>query len=273
MTRRTLGISEALHLRPLIEGLDGEESPWTLYRDIPAQLSVLLGQRIPPLEAGCAFLSPIDFARHGGDYRIVPGICASSATSTRTVHLLVRQEVQAITRVAVDLRVTSEIVLLKILLLEKFPELSEPGKTLEFVAISGSLEEQVRKADAVLAVNLREALPERPSVFSLDLVEEWLDLTELPYVHGFWVAHEDVADESLITSLAEARSNGCKNLARIAGEVAAGASASSEEEILAYLSAFAYEFGEDKQDAVSEFFRYAFYHGILGDIPELKFAS
>ena len=272
MIRRTLGISEALYLRPLIHGVERPGSPWGLHRDIPAQLSVLLSQRIPPLEAGCALLSPIDYARHGGDYRIVPGISAASRTSTRTIQLLMHKDVRTISRVAVDLRVTSEIVLLKILLLEKFSELSDDGKSPDFVAVAGSLDQQLQKADAVLTVNLGPALPEKGEVFALDLVEEWVDLTELPYVHGFWVGHEGTIDETLATFLVDARSSGRSNLAGIA-EALGGSSGTSAGEILAYLSAFSYDLDDEIQDAVSEFFRYAYFHGILADIPDLKFSK
>jgi len=272
MTRRTLGIPEALHLRPLIEGLEGSESPWMVHRDIPAQLSIGLSQRIPPFEAGCAFVTPIDYARHGGPYRIVPGISATSRARTHTIQLLVRQDVRSISRVAVDVRVTSEIALLKILLIEKFPDLSGGGAGPEFIATAGSVEEQMRKADAALVVNLDARLPSLPKMFALDLVEEWVDLTELPYPHGFWVGYEDALDESVVRALTDARSAGRSNLPGIAEE-AGKASGTAPEEILAYLSAFTYDLDDEVQDAASEFFRYAYYHGILGDIPELKFAE
>jgi len=271
MIRPGVGISEALYLRPLVYGLDAPDSPCILHRDIPAQLSVATSQRIPPLEAGCAFLSPIDYARHAGDYRIVPGICAASATATRTIQLAVRQDVRAVSRVAVDVRVTSEIVLLKIILLEKYSDLSRRGKGPELVATGGRLEEKLEKADAALIVHLGPELPPTPDVFALDLVEEWVDLTDLPYPHGFWVGHEDAMTESLVAALGDARAAGLSKLGELA--TAAGhATGNAADLILSYLSDFAFDLGDSVKDGASEFLRYAYYHGVLKDIPDLKFA-
>ena len=272
MIRRTLGISESLHLRPLVYAAESPGSPWAVHWDMPAQLSILLSQRIPPFEAGCAFLSPIDYARHGGDYRIIPGISASSRTPSRTIQLLLHQNLRSMDRVAVDVRVTSEIVLLKILLVEKFRELSSRDKGPEFVSVAGSVQEQLAKADAVLVVNLRSEPPLPSEFFALDLVEEWVDLTDLPYPHGFWVGHEDALDASVVRGLADACSFGRSHVASIARAVGAS-TGSNPQEILDYLSGFVYDLDEEIQDAASEFIRYAYYHGILRDIPELKFAG
>lgn len=271
MIRPGVGISEALHLRPLVEGLAAPEAPCALYRDIPAQLSVMMSQRIPPLEAGCAFLSPIDYARHAGDYRIVPGVCAASATATRTIQLAVRQDVSSVSRVAIDLRVTSEIVMLNIILKEKYSDLARTAKGPELVAAPGRLEEKLAKADAALIVHLGADLPRSPDVFALDLVEEWVDLTDLPYPHGFWVGHDDAVTEALVAALTDARAAGQSNLDMIA-EAVSRTSGSPPDQITSYLSDFSYELDDAVQDGISEFFRYAYYHGVLGDIPDLKFA-
>lgn len=271
MIRPGVGVSEALYLKPLVYGLDAPESPCVLHKNIPAQLSVAMSQRISPLEAGCAFLSPIDYARHAGDYRIAPGICAASSTATRTIQLAVRRDVHAVSRVAVDLRVTSEIVLLKIILLEKYSDLSRTGKSPEFVAMGGRLEEKLDKTDAALIVQLGPELPQTTDAFALDLVEEWVDLTDLPYPHGFWVGHEDAMTESLVAALGDARSAGQSNLGALA-DATSRTSGSSPDQILSYLSDFTYDLDDAILDGTSEFLRYAYYHGALKDIPDLKFA-
>ena len=38
-----------------------------------------------------------------------------------------------------------------------------------------------------------------------------------------------------------------------------------------YLSNFSYEFGELEQESMSEFMKYAYFHGILPDVPDLNF--
>ena len=38
-----------------------------------------------------------------------------------------------------------------------------------------------------------------------------------------------------------------------------------------YLSAFSYDFGEPESESLREFMSYAFYFGILPDVPEINF--
>jgi len=38
-----------------------------------------------------------------------------------------------------------------------------------------------------------------------------------------------------------------------------------------YLESFSFSFTDEEQDGVAEFFRFAFYHGVLPDIPDLSF--
>ena len=114
----TLGIPEALSLKPLLYGL--ENLGVNIIRDIPAKIALDFSRRISPLDEGCAFLSPIDYARHGSEYLIVPNVGVSSSVPTGTVQLFVKSTVSNIETVAVDIRVTSEIILARIILQEKY---------------------------------------------------------------------------------------------------------------------------------------------------------
>ena len=63
-----LAASDTLYLKPLLFGLDRRESPFDLDIDIPAKNAIKLSERSDGIRN--AFLSPIDYARHGGEYRI-----------------------------------------------------------------------------------------------------------------------------------------------------------------------------------------------------------
>ena len=266
--KNVLGVPGASYIRPLLYGLRDSSSNLELLVDIPSQLAVKLQQRIGSLR--CAFLSPIDYARHGGDYLIVPGVGVSSSTQSNTIQLFINPNVRNVHTMAVDIRVTSEIILAKIILAERFPNEESSNSPLRFIPMLGQRDEMLRKADAALVVNFhpQSDVPDEP--FALDLVDEWNDLTGLPYVHGVWVSHEDAGGEDIVAPLIRAKEQGVIHLAETA-EVLASELSVSRGTIRDYLAAFSYGLGEDEQAGLSEFLRYAYFHGVLPDVPDLNF--
>jgi predicted solute-binding protein len=133
-----------------------------------------------------------------------------------------------------------------------------------------SRDEMLRKADAALIVNLHpvELVEEKP--FTLDLVEEWNDMTGLPYVHGCWVGHDEEDLGSVIREILRSKERGVAHLGQIADMLAVEKNI-SRQSASRYLSNFSYEFGELEQESMSEFMKYAYFHGILPDVPDLNF--
>ncbi|MBM4159717.1 MAG: hypothetical protein FJ217_01320 [Ignavibacteria bacterium] len=263
-----LGISEASYLQPLLYGLERPDSPAELLVNIPAEIAIKLRERVENLR--CAFLSPLDYARYGADYRIVPDVGVSSCTRTDTIQLFVNADARNVRSLAVDIRVTSEIILAKIILTEKFPNLASVEGTTRIVPMAPNLREMLKRADAALIVNLHPHPAAAEEPFVLDLVEEWKDLTGLPYVHGFWVGHESPESEALVPALLRAKQKGIDHLLQIAEDLAQQQNLSVER-TTEYLSSFSYGFGRDEQEGLSEFIRYAYYHGFLPDVPEINF--
>ncbi len=263
-----LGVSEAAYLRPLLHGLNAPDSLFEPVFDLPASSSVHLNERTGDMR--CAFLSPIDYARYGGPYRIVPQTCVSSSKATGTVTLTVNPGVRNISRIAVDVRVTSEIILARIILLERLRNLPESRANLEFIPMMPDLRGMLAKADAALVVSLSPPQGPATKEFTIDLVEEWSDMTGLPYVHGFWVAREEDLESEHIQSLILAKEAGVAAMGDTVRDLAQRVGL-TEEACREYLEAFSYDFGQDQMDSVAEFASYAFYHGVIGDVPELNF--
>jgi predicted solute-binding protein len=262
-----LAIHDATFLKPLLFGLDRTGSPFELVVDSPAQNSIKFSERSEEIRG--AFLSPIDYARHGGDYCIVPHICASSSNPTGTIQLVLKSNLLNIESLAVDIRYTSEIILAKILLAEKYR--NQANRTsLTIFPMGSSLDMMLQKADAALVVTDGEPLIERQGVFTLDLVEEWNDLTGLPYVHGCWVGREDEFNEEEAKALFSAKQIGMPLLQEVA-RILALKKGLSEERVYKYLSSFSYDLGTQEEESLQEFFQYSFFHGILGDAPELMY--
>ena len=266
--KQLLGVSEAAYLRPLIYGLEASDSPYELLVDLPAETAIKLRERTRNL--GCAFLSPIDYARHGADYRIVPDVGVSSSSCTDTIQLFVNQGVRNIRSLSVDIRVTSEIILAKIVLIEKFPNLASSGAEIRFVPMLPKLDEMLAKADGALVVNFHPVHRSPEGLLALDLVDEWNDLTGLPYVHGFWVGHDNTETEGIVPDLLRAKEEGLRHIEGIASQVAQRLTLPIDKAV-EYFSSFSYKLGQEEQEGLLEFIRYAFYHGVLPDVPDINF--
>ena len=266
--RNILGVTEASYLKPLLYGLSDPRSGFEILSDVPSQLAVKFQKRVDSLR--CAFLSPVDYARHGGDYLIVPQVGVSSSSRTDTIQLFVNPNTRNIRSIAVDIRVTSEIILAKIILAEKFPNEESVGGALQFMPMLPDRDAMLAKADAALIVNFHPSNPGSEEPFALDLVEEWNDFTGLPYVHGVWVGRDDEDLGELVAGLVSAKDRGAEHLVECA-EVLTSQNNVPRRLAQQYLSSFSYTLGDDEQQGLSEFIRYAYFHGVLGDVPDLNF--
>jgi predicted solute-binding protein len=131
-------------------------------------------------------------------------------------------------------------------------------------------DEMLRKADAALVVNFHPHSQGQDEPFSLDLVEEWNDLTGLPYVHGIWVGHDEDDPGNTVEELSRSRDRGVADLRTIARALAAERDL-TEKIAEEYLSKFSYSFSEQDQQGFTEFIQFAYFHGVLPDVPDLNF--
>ena len=241
-TRTLIGIPPEPACRPLEQALR-LAAEFEIVLDSPAALAL----RLEHNALGGAFLSPIDYARNASEYLIVPGSAVSSQGGNESIVLHFRPGVKTVRTLAVQPVSASDIILARIILTERFD--IEP----QIVPVPGSLRDMLAKADAALLAGGAAAATAGTSTQALDLVEEWIAATDLPYVHGFWCARE-------------------KSLhPRAWAALAALGGVTSPEETPGGEPRFAYDFPETVQEGVSEFLRYAYYHGILPDVPDLRF--
>ncbi len=266
-TRKRLGVPTDLCIRPLVAhlGRPSHEAQFDRHVDVPARLA--LGMRAQRLDA--ALLTPIDFAREYAGYEIVPGVGVASAQGTGTISLIFREEpLHTVSTVAVDPSSTSEIILAKILLAEEYDVRPQ------FVPSSGSVADQLERAEAVLLVgdvSLREA-ERHPN--RVDLVEAWVDLVNVPYVHGIWCAQTGTLSTDHLQALVDAAHSGVASLDALAADIAPDQFPPHTHALLAdYLHMFSYTLSDDDLEGMREFLRYAFYHGVIPDVPDLTLAS
>jgi chorismate dehydratase len=259
--QKRLGVPSAFYARPLTAHL-AERDLFARRVDVPAQHALHLREH----ELDAAFLTPIDYARDSSEYRIVPGVGISSASATGSISLLFHDNLTTIGTVAVDPSSASEIVLAKVILAEEY-ELQP-----KFQPFSGPADLAMQQADAVLLVgdaSLKE-ISSHPN--RIDLVEAWNELTNLPYVHGFWCGGDESLGPDEVEWLIQSAYSGRASLDTIASDLPHGAFPSlSHSDMADYLNAFSYDLNEDDLDGLREFLRYAFYHGVTPDVAELHF--
>lgn len=245
-SRTLIGIPDDISCRPFEDALRSAGG-FEIVLDAPASLAHRLEHR--GLDG--ALLSPIDYARNASEYLIVPGSAVSSQSGNESIVIHFRQGVKAVRTLAVQPVSASDIILAKILLAERFD--IEP----RIMPLAGSLEVMLAQADAALLAGDAAIVSVLEHPEALDLVEEWIAATDLPYVHGFWCAREH--------TLTDAERSVLGGLGNRADGHAPGAEGPSSFDL------FSYDFPENVQEGIREFLRYAYYHGILPDVPDLRF--
>jgi chorismate dehydratase len=208
-----------------------------------------------------AFLSPIEYARHFNIFSVIPNIAVSSEGFSKTISLFFKEGLKEIKSIATDLKNPSEMVLAKIVMLEKYD--INP----QFIQQTGNLNDMLEKADSALIIGEPNLSSLKEFQNKLDLVDEWYDITELPFVHGFWISREGKLTPGEIELIQKSASYGASHLT----EIAALFRDYQTDELVEYLSAFHYELNSRTESGLSEYLRMAYYHHIIDDLPEIKF--
>ena len=225
--QRRIGILPDLVARPLFTRFGAPE--YDVVRDVPGALAMKLrGEQLDG-----AFLSPIDAARGLPGCRPAGNGSLVSRPGSNTAKLLFRSGIREIRTLAADPGRTSEIVLAHIVLVEQY------DTTPTIVPRTGDPAGLLSTCDAVLVAG-----DEASAVTDdgLDLVEEWAQMSGLPFVHGLWYAKSGDLEPALFSEPAIDRA--------------------------ALPEGVSYRFDTEARSGLAEFIRMAYYHGILGEIPE-----
>jgi chorismate dehydratase len=250
-SRKILGVPPHEYCRPLIYQLTMGGA-----YEVSVGPSPILASRLRRRDLAAALLGPLDFAREGSEFRIVPEIGVSSSGSSNAVVLHFKEGLHTIATLAADPAAASEIVLATILLAEEF------DVSPSIVPVEGDRDKMLRKADAALLVGDMASTEAAVAGHTLDLVEAWDELTDRPFVHGIWCCLADGLSQSDVLALKRARNEGAEDAARRIG---------SGETRGAH--AFSYELDQRSVEGLQEYLHYAYYHGIIPDIPDLQFYS
>lgn len=255
-----LGAVPDFYCRPLVYGIEYPEGP--ALAGLSFESAGVNTERLLQDELDAGLIGPIDFARNSSDFALYPSIGAASRYDSRTIVLCLHQNLRKITSIAVGVVSSSDIILAKIILSEKFEQ------QVAIVPVLGSVEQMLSKADAALLAG-NSALSSPWNGPKLDLVDEWTDMTELPFVHLICAARKEKQKKEIASLLLSSQKKGAASFSLIASQHARTFTFPAEV-LEGQLERYEYGFGDEARQGLGEFFRYAFYLGILPDVPEIE---
>jgi chorismate dehydratase len=200
-----LGAVSYLNTRPLVYELDRNER-FSLRFDVPAQCAALLHAN----QVDLGLIPSIEYI--GRDYRIVPGISIASDGPVASVTIFSKVPTQKIRSIALDASSRASQALLRVLCARWFE--IDP----QFVNLPPDLPEMLSRCDAALVIgdNALFADYESLGVEKIDLGEEWVGMTGLPFVYAFWAGRPGAVGPEDVAVLHAARARGLVATATIA---------------------------------------------------------
>ena len=271
MSMIRIGEISYLNCTPIFSMLRGRfaDPDYRFICGTPAELN----QRLRNGEIDICPSSSIEYARNPDSYLIIPEISIASLGAVKSVLLFSPLPLEELDGAEIALTGESEtsVVLLKILLACRY------SFSNSFRTATGEEQACVAEGGPLLLIGdraLRASLaPHNGHVY--DLGELWFEFTGLPFVFALWLARRPAVekDRAAFRLLAErlvlAKQFATANFAEIAAGTARH-DGISEEFLLDYWQTISYELGEQHQEGLKLFFRFAVECGILEHEPPLR---
>jgi len=264
-TKKRIGIIDALEYLPLIYGLKNDmvEHDFELIHSSAAKSAEQLREG----ELELALIQSIDYAQKKETWKIIPEICIACNISVKNIQLFFKRDLKQIKKIAVDKNANTAKILLKILMKEKF--MMSP----EYIEMNPDVIQMLSKADAALIVG-NEALDiYQKNRNRIDLNEEWVDMTGLPFVYSFWAGREFTISKNETLQIRKSYELGIRNLEEISKKFAHNHSESWGFYHDFLTKNINYHFSEQEKEGLMEFYNYAFFFSFVDFIPDLHFYS
>jgi chorismate dehydratase len=233
-----------------------------LVRDVPSRLNAALAAG----EIDAAPCSSIEYARHTGEYRILPGHAIGSAGAVQSILLETTVPLEELDTadVAIPTASATSVVLLRALLERRLRVLPryhwfDQGDASDPIAAGAAA--ALRIGDSAL-----RRTP-RPDCTVFDLGSEWHDWTGLPFAFAVWQVRRDLDAASvqrLAGLLAESRAWFALHADRIAAE-AAPTFGLSATRLRDYWASLRFDLDEPMQRGLLRFYEHA---AALSEAPE-----
>jgi len=252
--RLKVGIVDFLNSRPLAWGfLEGTlEDVFEASYHPPSRVADLL--RDGAIDIG--LVPSIEAARIVGA-TIIPGTCVAATREVRSVLLLLRRPLAALTRVSLDANSRTSVALLRILCADLWgiaPELIE--RPASPAGVDSGFDGALLIGDPALKVD-------RSSFEVVDLAAAWNQLTGRPFVFALWAAAPGVAVDGLNVEFRRSLEQARAQLDRLVAEAAAEQNL-GRAEVHSYLTEnLSFDLGPEELGGLREFYRRATEHGLL----------
>ncbi len=252
-----LGAVSYLNAEPHVHGL--EDDPGVrVARDLPSRVA----RRLHAGEVDLGISPALENA--SGPYAIVPGAAIASRGPVRSVCLFHRGSLDRVRRVALDTSSRTSVALVRVLLRERL------GRDPQYVPMGPGLVDMLAVADAALMIG-DPALDQDGEYLRLDLGEEWLRLTGLPFVFAFWAGRAGSVNPAGVRRLQAALASGRAQLDAIAERQARGVPGRGERYAAYLRENIVFELGQAEQAGLREFYRRAHALSLIPAVPELRF--
>lgn len=237
---------------------------------VPAELNRLLA-------AGAIDVSPsssFEYGCHWQDYLLLPGHSISSCGPVRSVLLFSARPIEALEggEIVLTGESATSVNLLRIVLAEFYGL-----RKVTFRVPDRPVEALIAEGAAGLLIGdraLRAALGAGGHVY--DLGELWHRFTGLPFVFALWIVRRQTARNSpeevasLLWQLASARTRAFASLEAVAAATPERLWM-GEAGLVEYWRCMSYELDEHHLAGLRHFFALAVKHGLLPELPELRF--
>ena len=257
-----LGAVGYLNARPLTWALDRSPDRWDVRYDLPSVCATLL----QPGEIDLGLVPSIEYLQ-SADYRFVPGIGIGARGPVASVALFTRVPVESIRSIALDTSSRTSVTLIKVLTHHRYriaPTFVQHAPDL--AAMTRDNEAAVLIGDPALEVD-HAAL----GLEKIDLGEEWVAMTGLPFIFAAWTGRPGAIDVEGVRALQDAQAEGVASSQAIAEEYGRGDAATTARAAIYLRDNVKYGLGSEEAAGLQLFLDYAADLGLAPRKRRLEF--
>ena len=256
-----LGAVSYLNTRPLVYGLERQTDRFSLRFDVPAKCAELLHAG----EVDVGLIPSIEYPGH--DYRIVPGVSIASDGPVASVAIFSKVPTEQIQSIALDTSSRTSIALLRVLCARWF-EIEA-----RFVSMPPDLNRMLAECDAALVIGDNALFSDHVALGleKVDLGEEWIGMTGLPFVYAFWAGRPGAVQPADVAALQDARDRGLTATATIGRKLFPDSLAKAARADLYLRENVKYALGEPEIAGLRRFYALAAEIGVLASVDTPRF--
>ena len=255
-----LGAVSYLNTRPLVYGLE-RETRFTIRFDVPAKCAELLHAG----DVDLGLIPSIEYPGH--DYRIVPDVSIASDGPVASVAIFSKVPTENIRSIALDTSSRTSVALLRVLCARWF--VIEP----RLVSMPPDLSRMLGECDAALVIGDNALFTEHDALGleKVDLGEEWIGLTGLPFVYAFWAGRPGLIGAADVAALQDARNRGVTATATIGQQVFPDSTSKAARADVYLRENVKYALGDREISGLRRFYELAAELGVLPAAEQPRF--